>query len=329
MGTDRETSIGLSYGRVEIPEPDSRTLLERRRDRIFYALVLGLIQDYESLVTGTYKGRIPELGADREVPGAHGAIITYNCTFGPSTIDFFDAERWDTRNVKGAGAPLSVRDIPTEKEGVLEFIARHFYGENARIFEGDELIYTSAKLSNISKLERIAKRMLHSQAVSASDLVWHSIGGAKEPNYKTGKYGNRTLASFASAFFAGGYVYMRDMTQASEVSPGQVYEFGFDGLVRAVGLKANLDARKEDCLDLHTMGGFENVCLVLTEYAPKRGGEVRPVSRRLLAEDDVLCLLGGTLSNDSFWERMKQGMDSAKGSVGRKLRQIWRNIRLV
>lgn len=303
--------------------------MERRRDRIFYALVLGLIQDYESLVKVTYGGRIPELEDDREVPGAHGALITYNCTLGPSSIDFFDAERWDSRNVKGMDAPLSVADIPAGKEEALEFIAGHFYGENARIFEGDELIYTSAKLSNISKLEHIAKRMLHDQAVSASDFVWHSISGAKEPNHKTGKYGNRTLASFASAFFAGGYVYMRDMTQAGEVSPGQVYEFGFDGLVRAVGLKANLNAGEEDCLDLNTVGGFENVCLVLTEYAPQRGGEVRPVSRRLLAEDDVLRLLGGTLINDGFWEKMRQGMDSARESLGRRLRKIGRNIRLV
>lgn len=327
MGTDRETSMGLA--RVEIPEPDTRTLAERRRDRIFYALVLGLVQDYERLVQGAYKGRIPELEDDHEVPGAHGAIIAYDCTLGPSSIDFFDAERWDTRNVDSAGAPLTVEDIPTGKDEALEFIARHFYGENARIFEGDELIYTSAKLSNISRLERIAKRMLHDKAVSASDLVWHSIGGAKEPNYKTGKYGNRTLASFASAFFAGGYVYMRDMTQASEVSPGQVYEFGFDGLVRAVGLKANLNAGEEDCLDLNTAGGFENVCLVLTEYAPQRGGKVRPVSRRLLAEEDVLRLLGGSLNYGSFWERMRQGMDSARERVGRKLRKIGRNIRLV
>ncbi len=327
MGTDRETSTGLPYSRAEIPVPDTRTLMERRRDRIFYALALGLVQDYESLVKGTYGGRIPELEDDREVPGAHGAIITYNCTLGPSSIDLFDAERWDARNVKCT--PVSVADIPTEREDALEFIARHFYGENARIFEDDELIYTSAKLSNISKLEHIAKRMLHNKGVSASDFVWRSIGGAKEPNHKTGKYGNRTLASFASAFFAGGYVYMRDMTQAGEVSPGQVYEFGFDGLVRAVCLRVNVGAREEDCLDLGTRGGFENVCLVLTGYARTQGREVRPVSRRLLTEDDVLRLLGGTLINGGFWERMRQGVDSARESVGRKLRKIRRNILLV
>lgn len=329
MEADSETSNGQPYERIEIPESDTRTFGERRRDRIFYALVLGLIQDYETLVRDTFEGRIPELDDDREVPGAHGAIIAYNCTLGQSSINIYDTERWDTHNVEGMVAPVSVEDIPAEKEETLEFIAERFYGENARIFEDDELIYHSAKLSNVDKLERRAKKVLKKPGATASDLVWYCIGGAKEPNCKTGKYGNRTLASFAAAFFAGGYVYMRDVSQASEVSPGQVYEFGFDGLVRAVGLEVNLDAREEDCLDLDTVGGFENVCLVLTEYACNRSGEVRPVNSRLLMEDDVLHFLGGSFTNGGFWQSVKQGMGTARENLRRKFRKLGRSIKQV
>ena len=329
MRKGSETANGQPYERVEILESDTRTLREHRRDRLFYALIPGLLRDYETLVKDTSEGRIPELDDDREVPGAHGAIITYNCTLGPSSINFYDAERWDAHTVEGRDAPISVEDIPTEKEEVLDFIGEHFYGENARIFENDKLIYTSAKLSGLSRLERIAKKVLKKKGAHASDLVWHCVGGAKEPDYKTGKYGNRTLASFAAAFFAGGYVYMRDTTQASEVSPGQVYEFGFDGLIRAVSLEVNLDAREEDCIDIDTVGGFENVCLVLTEYARNGGSEVRPVSRRLLTEEDIMYFLGSSFEEGSLWQKMKQDMGTARKNVLRSFQKFGRRISLV
>ncbi len=327
MEEDSENPEDYSSVRVELPSQEDWTFSQRQRDRLFYSLVLGLIEDYGRVVVEGYEGNIPELEDPREVPGAHGTILTYNCTFGENSIYYYDAGHWSIHDDEKLEKPISIEDIPTKKEDCLEFLVKKFYGDNARIFEDGKLIYTSAKIANIWKLERQAKKVLKSQHATSSDLLWHCIGGAKLPDERTGKYGTRTLASFAAAYFAGGYVYMKDTSRKNEVSPGQVYEFGFDGLERSVRLDYCLDAAEEDCLDLDTLGGFDNVCLILTEYGTNAQGQVHPENEFLLTENDVLYLQGGSLDEGTFWERFGRNVKDTGKKVRRKLRKAKRNIK--